>query len=590
MQTESSTLKEKRSRALVWLSSGQRAYLDPYKKPIEQRIDQLQAEKFSERLWRKEPDLWKSDSQHQEIIANALGWLQVAEKMEGNLPELIEFAAEVQDAGFRRVVHIGMGGSSLAPMVFARSFPPGGAGLPLTVLDTTDPGAILNVERERPLEDTLFIIASKSGTTAETRALADYFYHWVSKHKNSPVGENFVAITDPGTPLAELAREQNYRRTFLNFPDIGGRYSALSYFGLVPAALMGLDVEELLARSQRMLHACAASVPASENPALSLGAAIAELALRGRDKLTFLVPDSMATFGLWLEQLIAENLGKEGKGIVPIAGEPIGVPLVYADDRVFVNFRIKHQDDQARDELVGELENAGHPVITILMDDPLDLGQEFFRWELATAVAGAILGVDAFNQPNVQESKDNTNRLLAQLKQDGHLPEVDPDLIQGGISLFAGQVGDDLPVSLHLFLAQARPGDYVALMAYLTENPQTTQALQEIRTTLRNSLHLATTLGYGPRFLHSTGQLHKGGPNTGLFLQITADDDRRPRVRNEPYTFDDFKLAQALGDLHALRQHRRRIVRLHLGAGVPRGLRSLKRAVEKAFSIQGEIV
>jgi transaldolase/glucose-6-phosphate isomerase len=583
------TLQEKREMALGGPPDRQWEYLGDYESAVKQRIDELEGEQFSSRLWRKDASLWKSDAEDQKIIANALGWLHVAEKMEENLGDLLDFAAEVRSAGLGKVVHLGMGGSSLAPLVFERTFKPGANGLPLTVLDTTDPTSILNIERRNTLEDTLFIAASKSGTTAETRALADYFYHWTSTHKVPPVGDNFVAITDPGTPLAELAGELEFRRVFLNFTDIGGRYSALSYFGLVPAALMGLDLEEMLARALRMVHACASSVPAHENPGVSLGAALGELAMHGRDKVTFLVPDSMAAFGMWLEQLIAESTGKEGKGIVPVAGEPVGAPLVYGNDRFFVYFRIKDEVDKTLDKLVEDLEDAGHPVFTIQLQDPLDLVQEFFRWEIATATAGSILGINAFNQPNVQESKDNTNRLLAEVEEEGYLEEKEPDLVEDRVGLYAPEVAPTMAETLAEFFSLGKPGDYVAMMAYLTEDPETDRALQQIRVILRNSLHLATTLGYGPRFLHSTGQLHKGGPNSGLFIQITADDTDRPRLRNEPYTFDVFKRAQAIGDLDALRRHGRRVLRVHLGVDVKRGLAKFKQAVEESFAIRYKV-
>jgi transaldolase/glucose-6-phosphate isomerase len=579
------TLQEKRELTLSGPPDRQWEYLGDYEADVIQRVNQLEEEQFGFRLWRKDAGLWKRDLEDQKVIANALGWLHVAEKMEENLGELRDFAAEVRSAGLGQVVHLGMGGSSLAPLVLERTFEPGVDGLPLSVLDSTDPASILDIERANPLEDTLFIVASKSGTTAETRALADYFYHWTSTHKVPPVGDNFVAITDPGTPLADLAADLQFRRLFLNFTDIGGRYSALSYFGLVPAALMGLDLDEVLSRALRMVHACASSVPAHENPGVMLGAALGELALHGRDKVTFLVPDSMVAFGMWLEQLIAESTGKEGKGIVPVAGEPLGAPLVYGNDRFFVYFRIKDQLDKALDKLVEDLEDAGHPVFTIQLDEPLDLVQEFFRWEIATATAGSILGINAFNQPNVQESKDNTNRLLAEVEEEGYLEEQEPDLVEDRVGVYAQEVAPSLAGTLAEFFSLAKPGDYVALMAYLTEEPTTDRALQQIRVILRNSLHLATTLGYGPRFLHSTGQLHKGGPNTGLFIQITADDTDRPRVRNAPYTFDVFKRAQALGDLDALKRHGRRVIRIHLGVDVERGLARLKEAVEASFSV-----
>ena len=422
------TLEEERVAALAEPVDRQRLDLADYDGAVQERIANLEAAQFHTRLWRKDPSLWSTNSQEQAVIRNALGWLHVAEKMEENLPGLLAFVDDIRQAGFRQVVHLGMGGSSLAPLVFQRTFEPGKDGLPLTVVDTTDPATILAIKEEIPLTETLFIVASKSGTTAETRALADYFYERLYGDKRDRAGENFVAITDPETPLARLAQKRNFRRVFLNFPDIGGRYSALSYFGLIPAALMGLDVTELLSQARRMAHACASCVPLAENPGLSLGAALSELARHGRDKVTFLVPESISILGMWLEQLLAESTGKDGAGLLPVAGEPVGEPEVYGHDRLFVYIRLKDEADQRLEQAVDRLRRAGQPVVTIQMADRLDLGQEFFRWEIATATAGAILDINPFDQPNVQESKDNTNRLLEQVKTEGELPQEKPAL------------------------------------------------------------------------------------------------------------------------------------------------------------------
>jgi glucose-6-phosphate isomerase len=547
---------------------------------VRERLASLDQEQFGTRLWRKDPSLWKSAPQDQKVIVNALGWLHVAEKMGENVQELGDFLAEVRDAGFRHVVHMGMGGSSLAPLVFQRTFKPATDALPLTVLDTTDPATILKIERSVPLAETLFIVASKSGTTAEPLAFGDYFYAKVQALKGDRAGENFISITDPGMPLEKLSHERGFRRVFLNFADIGGRYSALSYFGLVPAVLMGVDVAELLLRALRMEHACASCVPVAENPGVLLGAAMGELARHGRDKVTFLVPDSVSTLGMWLEQLLAESTGKEGTGLLPVAGEPLGEPAVYGDDRFFAYVRLRDGGDEAQERGVTALREAGHPFVTIQIDDRLDLGQEFIRWEIATATAGAILGINAFNQPNVQESKDNTNQLLAVVRKKGQLPQEKPALVEGPLSLYVEDAAPTVAATLARFLDQKRPGDYVALMAYLTEEPETEQALQAIRLRLRDGLCLVTTLGYGPRFLHSTGQFHKGGPNTGLFLQLTADDTEDADVPGKPYTFGVLKRAQALGDLEALRKHGRRVVRIHLGANAAEGLEVLQKVLE----------
>jgi transaldolase/glucose-6-phosphate isomerase len=573
------TLEKERAAALEAHVDSETLHLGQHETDVQKRLGALEDDQFTARLWRKDPSLWKRDSGDQKVIKNALGWLYVAEKMEETVQELDDFLAEVQDAGFRHVVHMGMGGSSLAPLAFQRTFALSGDGLPLTVLDTTDPATILGIERSLPLAETLFIVASKSGTTAEPLAFGDYFYAKLKALKGDRAGENMVSITDPGTPLADLSQERNFRRVFLNFADIGGRYSALSYFGLVPAALMGVDVRELLLRALRMEHACACCVPIEENPGILLGAAMGELALRGRNKVTFLVPEAIASLGMWLEQLLAESTGKEGTGLVPVTGEPLGDPAVYGQDRLFVYIRLTDQVDQALEDSVAVLQKAGHPVITIQMGDLLDLGQEFFRWEIATATAGAILAINAFNQPNVQESKDNTNRLLKMVVAKGQLPVEKPALVVDPLEFYAEEVAQTGERMLARFLEQARPGDYVALMAYLTEAPQVEKALQAIREHLRDHLHLATTLGYGPRFLHSTGQLHKGGPNTGLFLQLTADDAEDVDVPGQPYTFSVMKQAQAQGDLEALRKHKRRVMRIHLGSNALGGLKHLAEAL-----------
>ncbi len=577
-------LQEKRAASFRETVDGQTFILGNYHKAVQERITDLEAMHFSSRLWQKDPSLWKSDPKDQEEIRDALGWLHVAEKMEENLRELNAFKQDVLKAGFRHVLHMGMGGSSLTPMVFERTFAADKDALPLTVLDSTDPATILKIEQALPIENTLFIIASKSGTTAEPLAFAEYFYQKVRKIKGEAAGENFCVITDPGTPLVKMAQERAYRKTFLNFADIGGRYSALSYFGLVPAALMGIDVNELLARALRMLHACASCVPARENPGLMLGAALGELARNyKRNKLTFLMPKAISPLGLWLEQLLAESTGKEGTGILPVAGEPIGEPAAYGEDRVFVYIRMQDTTDKILERSVSYLHETSQPLITIILDDVLDLGQEFFRWEIATATAGAILGINAFNQPNVQESKDNTNRLLAVVRNQGKLPEEKPSLVKGPLKLYFKETGNTIPATLKQFLAQARPGDYLALMAYIAENPADQRALQDIRVMLQNSLHIPTTLGYGPRFLHSTGQFHKGGPNTGLFLQLTADDVEDVALPGAPYTFGVFKRAQALGDLEALRKHGRRVGRIHLGSDINRGLAVLKEDLKAAL-------
>lgn len=568
-------LEEKREQALAEPVDPQEIRLGGYGSKVVHRVSDLETSSFGRRLWRKDPTLWKTDPEACKMICGSLGWLHVAEKMAALVPHLQEFAWGIKDAGFRHVVHMGMGGSSLAPLVFQQSFPVGQDGLQLRVLDSTDPVTILKIKRELPLAETLFIIATKSGTTAEPLAFGDYFYQEVKSFKRGFAGDNFVAITDPGSPLADLARDRKFRHTFLNFDDIGGRYSALSYFGITPAALMGIDVAELLERALRMAHACASAVPPQESPGVMLGSVIGESALEGRDKLTFVAPESLCALEMWLEQLLAESTGKENSGILPVAGEDLGEPQCYGEDRLFVHMKMQGQPETSAEEKLGKLAAQGMPVITIRLNDLMDLGQEFFRWEVATAVAGSILGINAFDQPNVQESKDNTNRLLTLLQQEGRLPEEKPAVGEAPLRIYGGSGSGDAKALFAKFFSSARPGDYVGIQAYLTEDSDTHKSLQAIRLLLRDRLRLASTLGYGPRFLHSTGQYHKGGPNRGLFIQLTAEDLEDAAIPGKAFTFGLLKKAQALGDLEALRKHDRRVVRVDLGNNVKKGLASL---------------
>lgn len=549
---------------------------------VQERIHQLASQDFADRLWNKDASLWSNAPHVQEQIKNSLGWLYVAGKMESNLGELKAFKREVEEAGFQHVVHMGMGGSSLAPLVIERTFEGDKTGLPLTILDTTDPLTVQGVANLGPLEKTLFIVASKSGATAEPQAFGEYFYRRIQEIKGERAGENFVAITDPGAQLTTLAAQRGFRRAFLNFPDIGGRYSALSYFGLVPASLAGGDVTALLDRAIRMQHVCAGCVKDLNNPGLVLGAVLGELAKQGRDKVTFLIPAPITSLGMWLEQLLAESTGKEGRGLVPVVAEPLGEPGVYGDDRVFIYYRLAGENDPQLEEVVDALQQAGQPLVFIHMDDRLDLGQEFMRWEIATATAGAILEINPFDQPNVQESKDNTNRLLSEARQKGSLPEERPSLVEGPLSLYAEKDGASIAEALANFYRNAQPGNYLALLAFLPEQPEVERALKSIRLQLRDHFRLATTLGYGPRYLHSTGQLHKGGPNSGLFLLLTAAEKHDIPIPGAPYTFGVFKQAQALGDLQSLRQHQRRVMRIHLGDNLEEGLETLQEAIRNA--------
>jgi glucose-6-phosphate isomerase len=551
-------------------------------------IEKLEADRFTERLWKKDGTLWAQDEAVARAAASAMGWLDAPVRMQAQAAELMAFAREAKAAGFTRVVHMGMGGSSLAPCVFRQMFAPGAHGLPLTVLDTTDPAIIAALDRKLDMERTLFIVASKSGTTAEPAAFEDYFFDRVRTLKASRAGENFVAVTDPGSPLAESARQKGFRRVFWGFADVGGRYSAISNFGLLPAALLGLDVERLLADAMRMVEGCGPSVPVCDNPAAVLGAVMGEMAASGRDKVTFLLPDDLSTLGMWLEQLIAESTGKNGTGIVPVAGEPEGAPLVYGNDRLFVHIYVKGRSHERMETAVAAIQAANLPIVFIELADNRSICQEFFRWEVATAVAGAILGINPFDQPNVQESKDATNRILQSVKERGSLTEPAPVLSHGPLGFFVRDGGESAEELLWSFLSQGRPGDYVAFQAYLPEETATNNTFQAMRRRLRDDLGFAATLGYGPRFLHSTGQLHKGGPNTGLFIQLTCRDAVDISIPGRPYTFGVFKKAQALGDLEALIRHGRRVMRIDLGDNVKKGLAHLVRLLDRALAIGAE--
>jgi transaldolase/glucose-6-phosphate isomerase len=562
------------------------AALGQYRQQVEKRLRSLEQEGFARRLWAKDATLWESGEAEQRAIENRLGWLGAAGSVLEHCDRLRAFATEVKEAGFRRAVLLGMGGSSLAPEVFQRTFGPATGNPDLVVLDTTDPAAILAVGRDLDLARTLFIVSSKSGTTTETSSLYRYFFEKVRALKGPRAGENFVAITDPDTPLERLAGENGFRRCYLNAADIGGRYSALSYFGLVPAAVLGIDVERLLDGAEALAQTSASRVAPADNPGVWLGAILGELAKAGRDKVTLVPSPALAAFGAWVEQLLAESTGKEGRGLIPVDREPPGEPAVYGDDRLFVHLHLDGQAD-GLDEKLSALEAAGHPIVRLRLADTYDLGREFFRWEVATATAGAVLGVDPFDEPNVRESKDNTTRLLKE-----GVPTSQPVLEEDGLALYCdeetatalGKTAADVSLGALLtsHFRRARPGDYLALMAYLPPWPEHDDILQSIRLRLRDGLHLATTLGYGPRFLHSTGQLHKGGPDKAVFVQLTVDDPNEVAIPGEAYGFSTLKQAQALGDLTSLQTRGRRIVRIHLGRDVAAGLRRLQALVEKA--------
>ena len=528
--------------------------------PVTAQLKQLEAGAVVRRLQEKDASLWSSDASAQNEIQERLGWLQVADHMQARIPELLALKQELVSEGFTQAVLMGMGGSSLAPEVFRQTFGAVNGALDVHVLDTTDPAAILAVREQLDLAKTVFVVASKSGTTLET--LSHFRYFWQESGGN---GRQFFAITDPGSQLAGEAQAKQFRRTFLNPADIGGRYSALSYFGLVPAALGGVDLNGLLDRAATMEQGCAPSVPVGENPGAWLGAVFAESAKAGRDKITILAPKPLASFGIWAEQLIAESTGKDGKGLVPVADEPLGAPDVYGKDRLFVRLTLPGDDPEAA--RLEALSQAGHPVVTLKLRDPLGIGAEFFRWEYAIAVAGAILKIDVFNQPNVQEAKDATRTVLDKIGAGSGKPLP-----------WSPEQGNGIEAEVHALLDQVKPGDYVAILAYIAPTPEHDRTLTAIRVAIRDRYRVAATVGYGPRYLHSTGQLHKGGPNTGVFLQLVGDDRRDLPIPGASYTFGVLKHAQALGDLQALRRHHRRVASV-LIHDVEQGLNEVGKAV-----------
>jgi transaldolase/glucose-6-phosphate isomerase len=589
--TLSESIEAKRDALLSGINERLSASLGKYADAVSAAIREAEKGDVMRRVWRKEAALWKSEEEHQKIIKNSLGWLNVADRMIGVEDELVAFADRLREKGFRHVVLNGMGGSSLAPEVLRRTFGRQEGYPELLVLDSTDPDTVAEFREKIDPANTLFVVSSKSGTTTEPLSFYRYWYGEVGKVKENP-GENFLAVTDPGTKMEADAARDKFKRVFLNPPDIGGRYSALSYFGVVPAALMGVDVRKLLGRAERVIHACSQVVPASENPGARLGAIIGECARAGRDKLTVVADPKVESFGLWVEQLIAESTGKEGKGVVPVAGEPLAAPSAYGDDRLFVSIAVGKLDSEVESKLKA-LEAAGHPVVYRTLTDPYDLGEEFFLWEIATAVAGWRLGINPFDQPNVQESKDATRELLDAFRQNGSLQEQTVLAEGGGLTVYgdeatrAALAADSVPGLFKAHLGRVKPGDYIALLDYFEESEDAEGIVQQIRTHLRDATRCATTTGYGPRFLHSTGQLHKGGPDSGVFIQVTARDARDVEIPGEPYTFSTLKQAQALGDFRSLSSRGRRAVRVEIGPDVTAGLRRLFEIIREAAPVSG---
>lgn len=542
------------------------------------------------RLWAKDPTLWTNSGEE-----NWLGWLDIVDRQVDHVGELTAFAQEVKDRGFEQILLLGMGGSSLCPEVLKMTFGKK-AGYPeMHVLDSTDPAQVKTFADKVNLDKTLFFVSSKSGSTLEPNIFKQYFFDQVQQAIGAgPAGSRFIAITDPGSKLQEVAEGDRFRHVFFGVPSIGGRYSALSNFGMVPAAVMGVDTKKFLERTAEMVEACASCVPVDANPGVILGIILGTAARAGRDKVTIIASPAIFDLGAWLEQLLAESTGKQGKGLIPVDREQLGPPEVYGTDRVFAYLRLESAPDANQDAKVAAIEKSGQPVVRIAITDQYDLGQEFFRWEIATAVAGSILGINAFNQPDVEASKVATRNLTSEYEKTGSLPGEKPILEDNGIKLFtdgknaaelAQAAGSDKSLAGYLkaHLHRLQAGDYFALLGYVEMNEEHEQQLSAIRHTVRDQKHVATCLGFGPRFLHSTGQAYKGGPNSGVFLQVTCDDAVDVPVPGQKYTFGVVKAAQARGDFQVLAERGRRALRVHLPADLASGLKTLQAAVSEAL-------
>ena len=557
---------------------------------VKKNLDDWRANGKVRRLWQLDASLWTNEDE-----SKWLGWLGITEEQIGHIGKLKSLAAEVKSGGFRDILLLGMGGSSLCPEVLSLTYPQVPGFPKLHILDSTDPAQIRSIEAKIDLAKTLFIVSSKSGSTLEPNIYKQYFFDRVKQVLGADkAGSRFIAITDPGSKMQHVAERDRFWHIFYGLPSIGGRYSALSNFGMVPAAAMGLDVEKFLDRTDEMVQACMSCVPVEENPGVLLGLILGTAATMGRDKITIIASPGIFDLGAWLEQLIAESTGKVGKGIIPVDREELGAPEVYGNDRIFAYVRLTNAPDAQQDAKVGALEKAGHPVVRIALPERYDLGQEFFRWEIATAVAGSVIGINAFNQPDVEASKVETRKLTSEYEMSGSLPAEKPLLEEVGFKLFTDErnaaelakaVGNDKSLKNYLraHIARLGPGDYFGLLAYVQMNEEHEAALQSLRHAVRDGKHAATCLGFGPRFLHSTGQDYKGGPNSGVFLQVTCDDAKDLQVPEQKYTFGVVKAAQARGDFAVLAERKRRALRVHLGSDVRAGLKKLSEIVREVL-------
>jgi transaldolase/glucose-6-phosphate isomerase len=580
---------EKKRQTLQGSLAPQTASLGALEADVKKSLEDWRVNGKIRRLWAGDASLWSNQDE-----GNWLGWLHVVDGQRENAAHLDKVAEVAKTAGFKHVLLLGMGGSSLAPEVWKKTFGTVSGYPELLVLDSTVPSQVKAFDKKIDPKTTVFIVSSKSGGTIEPNVFKQYFMERTRQALGADkAGEHFIAITDPKTKMLDVAKKDHFRHIFFGLPSIGGRFSALSNFGMVPLAVMGGNYAKLLDDAEVMVQACASCVPPELNPGVVLGAIMGTLAKQGRDKITVLASPKIRSLGAWLEQLMAESTGKSGKGLVPIDNERVGPPTSYGEDRLFVYERLASAPDKDQDAAVEALEKTGQPVVRINLSDPIDLGQEMFRWEIATAVAGSILGINAFNQPDVEDAKVAARKLMATYTETGSLPKETPILSEGGVSLYADQRNADALATqargksvagyLAAHLNRIRPGDYFAVNAYVEMTDAHDAELQGLRLAVRDAKRAATTLGYGPRFLHSTGQLHKGGPNTGVFLQITSDDAEDLPIPGEKFTFGVLKQAQAQGDFEVLGQRQRRVLRVHLGANVAAGLAQLRQLVQQAL-------
>lgn len=560
------------------------ASLGHYQHAVDKALEELSQQKVISRIWSKDHTVWSSDPTE---LSNRLGWLTSAEEMSPKVKQLEAFAQEIIRDGYNRAVILGMGGSSLAPELFGQIFGGQAGYLKLEVLDSTSPAAVLNAAARLDLGRTLFIVSTKSGDTIETLSLFKFFYNRALETMGAEqVGRHFVVITEAGSKLADQARQLKFRAVFENNPEIGGRFSVLSYFGLVPAALAGMDLAKLLEKAHEAALTCKPCLPATENPGARLGVVLAELAKAGRDKVTFLISPEIESFADWVEQLIAESTGKSGKGILPVVREAPGSAEVYSSDRLFVHLRLR--GDTTNDRVAEALGEAGHPLVRLDLEDLYDLGGQFFLWEMAIAVAGHRLQIHPFNQPNVESAKKRTREMLAAYKEGGKLPLEKPLLTADGVAVFGEEPVTSLDEALQAFLKQAAPGSYVALQAFVEPTAETSAALNHLRLWIRDHYKVATTVGYGPRFLHSTGQLHKGDSGKGVFIQFTADSLQDAPIpeeagsRKNAMTFGALIMAQAMGDHKALKDAGRRVIRFHFENGAVAGISRLLEGLSRS--------